>query len=461
MPAGGTWTVQNKQRPGAYINFVSAPKPVGGIGDRGVMTACLPMTWGPDGQLITLYGEDLLNGKSLAKVGCTAVDTDESLPYRLALTGSYKALLFRADTGGTKATNVISVGVLTANAKHTGTTGNSVSVVITADKPTTGQYTVDILFKLIQQESFVVSALADFSEIESEWVDFVVPSSPSSTDIPVTAGVVLSGGTNGTVTGETTYPAYFAAVNGEQWQCMAINTSAAVGSQVTAFIKLLRDTRGKKVQAVVYDYTDADYEGIISVNQGFKTAQDTVTVDLFPLYVAGITAGANVNESNTARIVESAVSITNPIAEEDIEDALKEGKFLLSYRQDGAVCVEKDINSLHSFTVDKNYAFSKNRVVRCLDNIGNITALVFNRNYCGKIDNNDVGRNLYKTELISMMDQLQGIGAVQNFQGTSDITVLPGNDEDSVVVDMLVQPVDSMEKLYMTVNVDAYERRVR
>ena len=455
MPAGGTWTVQNKQRPGAYINFVSAPKPVGGIGDRGVMTACLPMTWGPDGQLITLYGEDLLNGKSLAKVGCTAVDTDESLPYRLALTGSYKALLFRADTGGTKATNVISVGVLTANAKHTGTTGNSVSVVITADKPTTGQYTVDILFKLIQQESFVVSALADFSEIESEWVDFVVPSSPSSTDIPVTAGVVLSGGTNGTVTGETTYPAYFAAVNGEQWQCMAINTSAAVGSQVTAFIKLLRDTRGKKVQAVVYDYTDADYEGIISVNQGFKTAQDTVTVDLFPLYVAGITAGANVNESNTARIVESAVSITNPIAEEDIEDALKEGKFLLSYRQDGAVCVEKDINSLHSFTVDKNYAFSKNRVVRCLDNIGNITALVFNRNYCGKIDNNDVGRNLYKTELISMMDQLQGIGAVQNFQGTSDITVLPGNDVDSVVVDMLVQPVDSMEKLYMTVNVDA------
>ena len=455
MPAGGTWTVQNKQRPGAYINFVAAPKPLDSIGDRGVMTACLPMTWGPSGQLITLYGEDLLNGKSLAKVGCTALDTEESLPYRLALTGSYKALLFRADTGGTKATNVISVGVLTANAKHAGTTGNSISVVITADKPTTGQYTVDILFKLIQQESFVVSALADFSEIESEWVDFVVPSSPSSTDIPVTAGTVLSNGTNGTVTGETTYPAYFTAVNGEQWQCMAINTSAAVGSQVTAFIKLLRDIRGKKVQAVVYDYTDADYEGIISVNQGFKTAQDTVTVDLFPLYVASITAGANVNESNTARIVESAVSITNPVAEEDIEDALKEGKFLLSYRQDGAVCVEKDINSLHSFTVDKNHAFSKNRVVRCLDEIGNTTALVFNRNYCGKVDNNDVGRNLYKTELISMMDQLQGIGAVQNFQGTSDITVLPGNDVDSVVVDMLVQPVDSMEKLYMTVNVDA------
>lgn len=455
MPAGGTWTVQNKQRPGAYINFVSVPKPVGTIGDRGVMTACLPMTWGPAGQLITLYGEDLLNGKSLAKVGCTAFDTEESLPYRLALTGSYKALLFRADTGGTKATNVISMGVLTANAKHAGTTGDSISVVITADKPVAGQYTVDILFKLVQQESFVVSELADFSDIESDWVDFIVPASPSSTEIPVTTGTVLSGGTNGTVTGETTYPAYFSAVDGEQWQCMAINTSEAVGAQVTEFIKLLRDTRGKKVQAVVYNYPAADYEGIISVDQGFITAQDSVTVDLFPLYVASITAGANVNESNTARVVQDALSIINPIAEEDIEDALKAGKFLLSYRQDGVVCVEKDINSLHSFTVDKNYAFSKNRVVRCLDEIGNTTALVFNRNYCGKVDNNDVGRNLYKTELISMMDQLQGIGAVQNFEGTSDITVLPGNDVDSVVVDLLVQPVDSMEKLYMTVNVDA------
>ena len=455
MPAGGTWTVQNKQRPGAYINFVSVPKPVGTIGDRGVMTACLPMTWGPAGQLITLYGEDLLNGKSLAKVGCTAFDTDESLPYRLALAGSYKALLFRADTGGTKATNVISMGVLTANAKHAGNTGNGISVVVTADKPVAGQYTVDILFKLVQRESFVVSELADFSDIESDWVDFIVPASPSSTEIPVTTGTVLSGGTNGTVTGETTYPAYFSAVDGEQWQCMAINTSEAVGAQVTAFIKLLRDTRGKKVQAVVYDYPAADYEGIISVDQGFKTAQASVTVDLFPLYVASITAGANVNESNTARVVQEALSIINPIAEEDIEDALKAGKFLLSYRQDGVVCVEKDINSLHSFTVDKNYAFSKNRAVRCLDEIGNTTALVFNRNYCGKVDNNDVGRNLYKTELISMMDQLQGIGAVQNFEGTSDITVLPGNDVDSVVVDLLVQPVDSMEKLYMTVNVDA------
>ena len=37
MPAGGTWQSQNKVRPGAYINVVGVPKPLGSIGDRGVV----------------------------------------------------------------------------------------------------------------------------------------------------------------------------------------------------------------------------------------------------------------------------------------------------------------------------------------------------------------------------------------------------------------------------------------
>lgn len=449
MPAGGTWTVQNKQRPGAYINFVSVPKPVGTIGDRGVVTCALPMTWGPTDKLITLYGEDLLNGKSLPKIGCDAFDTAESLPYRLALAGCYKALLYRTDNGGVKATKTLGSAVK-VDAKYTGTTGNSISIVIVKDKPEAGKYTVNVLFRNIQKESFVVSTIEELNNIESEWVDVT----GTGNAIPETAGAALEGGTNGTVS--TSLTDYFNLASGESWQCLAVNsTDETVNTAVVNFIKLMRDTRGKKVQGVVYNRTDADYEGIISVDQGYSTSVDTVGVDLFPIYVASITAGANVNQSNTARVIENATSIINPIDEENIEDALKIGKFLLTYRQDGAVCIEKDINSLHTFTVDKGYAFSKNRVIRCLDEIGNTVSLVFNRNYCGKVDNDDIGRNLYKTELISMMDTLVDLGAIENFDGATDITVLPGQDVDSVVVDLTVQPIDSMEKLYMTVNVDA------
>jgi hypothetical protein len=154
-------------------------------------------------------------------------------------------------------------------------------------------------------------------------------------------------------------------------------------------------------------------------------------------------------------VVPGATEITGYIAENLVADNLKLGWFLLSYRQDGAVVVEQDINCLHTFTADKGYAFCKNRVIRCLDEIGNTAALTFNRNYAGKMDNNDTGRNVYKAELISYIDSLENINAVTNFEGPADITVLPGESVDAVVVDITIQPVDSMEKLYMTVNVNA------
>lgn len=454
MPAGGTWTVQNKVRPGAYINFVSVPKPVGSMGNRGVVAVGMPMTWGPENELIKLTGDELLNGASLAKVGVTAFDTEESLPYRVILAGCYTALLYRTDTGGAKATATILANTLTVSAKYKGSTGNKITVVIVEDKPEEGDYTIQVLVNNLLQETFVCNEITELKDIESNFVEFTVVDDDA--DIPTTAGITLAGGTNGTVS-SSTYSTFWGLLDTQNFQCLAMYdiTTSGLPALIKDKIQIWREQRGKKVQAVVYDYTSADYEGIISVNQGFKTSTETVDTALFPLWVASMTAGAEVNKSLTAAVVEDGVEIINPILEDEIEDALNAGRFVLSYRQDGAVCVEKDINTLHTFTVDKNYAFSKNRVIRCLDEIGNSCALIFNRNYAGKVDNDSIGRNQYKTELIAFIDTLVGIRAVTDFDGAQDVTVLPGEAVDTVVVDLLVQPVDSMEKLYMTVNVNA------
>lgn len=453
MPAGGIWTVQNKVRPGAYINFVSVPKPIGTLGERGVVAVGMPMTWGPTGALIHLNGDELLNGASLAKVGVTAVDTEESLPYRVALAGCFSALIFRTDVGGTKANATIFADTLTVSAKYAGTTGNKITVVTVKDKPEVGNFTVQVLVNKLLRESFVINTIADLEDIESEFVDFTVVDKDA--DVPETAGTALAGGTNGQVDKQL-YSTFWGLLDTKDFQCIAMyDTDPTVAPLLKDKVQIWREKRGKKVQAVIYDYATADYEGIISVDQGFKTATETVDTALFPVWVASKTAGAQVNQSLTAAVVEDGVEIINPILEDEIEDALTAGKFVLTYRQDGAVCIEKDINTLHTFTVDKNYSFSKNRVVRCLDQVGNTTALIFNRNYAGKVDNDAIGRNQYKTEIISMVDQLVGLGAVTNFDGAKDVTVLPGADVDAVVVDLTIQPVDSMEKLYMTVNVNA------
>lgn len=453
MPAGGTWTVQNKVRPGAYINFVSVPKAIGSLGVRGTVAVGMPMTWGPANELIHLNGEELLNGSSLEKVGVMATDTEASLPYRIALAGCFNALLFRTDVGGAKATAEILANTLSVSAKYAGTTGNKINIVTLKDKPEAGSTTVQVFVDRLLKESFIVKTINELTDIDSAFVDFTV--SDESAAIPETAGISLEGGANGTVD-KSAYPTFWSLLDTQNFQCVAMyDKDVTVAPLLKEKVQLWREKRGKKVQAVVYDYTNADYEGVISVSQGFKTATETVDTTLFPVWVASMTAGASVNQSLTAAVVEGAVEIINPIAEDEIEDALNTGKFVLSYRQDGAVCVEKDINTLHTFTADKNYSFSKNRVIRCLDELGNTVALVFNRNYAGKVDNNKAGRNQYKTEIISLMDTLVGLGAIENFEGASDISVLPGASVDSVVVDLVIQPVDSMEKLYMTVNVNA------
>lgn len=456
MPSGGTWIAQNKVRPGAYINFVSVPKAVGTLGDRGTVAIGLPMTWGPRGSIIKVTGDELLTGDSVPKIGCSAAETEESLIYRVALSGAFTALLYRTDNAGTKATATIQVesaDVLTITAKYDGTSGNKITIVITPDTKQEGNSIVHVLFNNLVKEEFSVRVITELSALESQYVDFDVKNSSAS--IPKPVGIPLAGGTNGENNPDS-YEDFWKLLNTENFQCMAMyDKTSSVAPRIKDMVQTWREKRGKKVQAVVYNYEAADYEGIISVTQGFKTKTETVDETMFMLWAASQTAGAEVNESLTAAEVEGAVQIINPINEDEIEDALKAGKFILSYRQDGAVVVEKDINTLHTFTVDKGRAFSKNRVTRCLDKIANTALLVFNRNYCGKISNDTKGRAQYKTELIYQIDTLVGIRAINNFDGSTDVTVLPGEDTDSVVVDMTIQPVDSVEKLYMTVNVNA------
>jgi hypothetical protein len=88
-----------------------------------------------------------------------------------------------------------------------------------------------------------------------------------------------------------------------------------------------------------------------------------------------------------------------------------------------------------------------------LDAIANDVKRIFDIYYIGKVSNNSDGRDLLKSEIISYLGRLQGLNAIQNFDSQADLTVMPGNDVDAVIVELSVQPVDSIEKIYMMVEV--------
>lgn len=441
--AGGTWLAQNKVRPGAYINFKGVRKPLSNLGTRGVVTFPTAMSWGAT--ITELLSTDLYNGESLAKIGYEGTDEQAQL-FREALKNCYKAIVYRLDTGGTKAQAVM--GALTAVAKYAGVLGNQVSVAVVANG---SLYDVITYFKNAEKNRQTVATVQELEG--NDYVNFSGTGAPT-----VNSGTLLTAGTNGTVV-EATYTTYLNAIKAYNWNVMAIpQDSSVANTAVLTFINDLRSNFGKAVQAVLFDDTSADTEGIITTNQGYATATEIISPETFVAYAAGLTAGAQSNESNTYKVIADAISIVypsgvTPYGDAEIISALKAGKFILSTRQDGAVVVEQDINTLHTFTPTKDYTFSKNRVIRTLDEINNQVNLIFATSYIGKVDNTDAGRTIFKADLISFLNTLQGIGAIQNFDSGTDISIQAGDTIDSVLVNLAVQPVDSMEKLYMTVNV--------
>ena len=55
---GGTYLVQNKELPGAYINFVSAASANAALSERGIATMPLELDWGMDGEVFEVANSD-------------------------------------------------------------------------------------------------------------------------------------------------------------------------------------------------------------------------------------------------------------------------------------------------------------------------------------------------------------------------------------------------------------------
>lgn len=436
--AGGTWNVQNKVRPGVYINFKSEPRATGTIGERGVVSLPLSLSWGPEKQVIAVEA-----GADTFEVLGYPITAPELLLVREALKRARALLLYRLNTG-TKAT--ATVDALTVTAKHGGERGNDITIVIEQNIDDGTKYDVKTLVGATEVDVQTVASIDELSG--NAWVDF-----SGNGNFTATAGTPLTGGDDGDVTAQD-YLDYLAAIEVHEFHTIGLTVTDNMTKDVfVSFAKRQREEEGKKVQVVLENYPSADYEGVISVKNGVVLADGTtLTAAQAVAWVAGATAAAAPNESLTYDAYDGAVDVSPKYTHSQIVTALQSGEFLFT-AMDGRAVVEQDINTLTTFAPTKGKQFGKNRTLRVLDGLANDYKRVFSRSYIGKVSNNDDGRNLFKAECINITDQYQTIGAIQNFDAQTDLEVLPGADADAVIVNQWVQPVDSIEKIYMTVTV--------
>lgn len=220
---------------------------------------------------------------------------------------------------------------------------------------------------------------------------------------------------------------------------------------IVTWIKAMREEEGVKCQAVLANH-EADHESVINAVQGVVISDGTeLTAAQVTAWVAGATAGASVITSNTGMVYAGAIDVSPRMTKTEMEAAIKAGKFIFKVDSAQNVSAVYDINSLTTLTAEKAKMFTKNRVIRTIDNIANDVAKIFEANYVGKINNNEDGRSLLKATLIDYFNTLQNMAAIQNFE-TDDVTVTAGTDSDAVVINCNIQPVDSVEKIYITVN---------
>ena len=450
--AGGSFQSQNKIRPGAYIKFQGVPSNDNIVGSRGIVTMAAPIGWGPEDELIKVTVADLYSNKLEKILGFNVYSASAKL-FKAALENAHTLLVYRADKGGTKASVQIDVASnkkLKVTAKYAGTTGNNISISI--KEAYAGGYSINTFLGSTQKDSQIVTDIKDL--IANDFVTFEGEGVIAQTAV----NTLLTGGTNGTPSNQM-YTEYLAKLKTTQFDTLAAfkigDTELFNGGTIKEFIQEMRETRGIKCQAVINNYVAANYEGVISTyNQGVKYADGTeLTAEEFVVWMAGATAGADVTESNTYKVVANAVEVTGNVLEDDIETLITSGYIIISKRRDGAIVVEKDINTLVNLRDDVTDAFKENKVIRLLDAVANHIALDFEQNYAGKVVQDANGRALFKASIISYLTELQNSGAIINFNSSTDVTVEAGEQVDAYYSEIYIQPTYSVDKLYMIVNV--------
>ena len=443
--AGGTWATQNKVRPGVYIRFKSGTGLGLTVGDRGVVAICEPMSWGPVGQVMTVdNGADTTPycGYPITEPG--AMFLREIFRGTNRTSAPRQVLLYRPSaTRSSQASAEISP--LTVTALYPGARGNSITVIVTEDADNEDNFTVSTVVDGEIVDSQQANTVQELTA--NAWVTF-----SGTGALVANTGTALTGGADGTVEA-TAYSTFLSVIEPYDFDVLIYDgTDSTVLTAMQSFVKRLADENGQYCQLVAAGMTNPDSRFVIDNETGVTLSDGTeLTKQQVCWWLGGAQAGAQYNQSLTYAAYPDAVTVSPVLTNSQVVAAINAGQFTL-FAEDNVVKVETDINSLVTYTQDIGKVYRKNRVIRLCNSIANDIYKQFSDNFIGVVDNDDTGRMQFRTAIVGYMTTLQNARAIQNFTA-EDVEVLPGDDVDSIVVNVAIQAVDSVEKIYMTVTV--------
>ncbi|MCM1299486.1 MAG: phage tail sheath family protein [Firmicutes bacterium] len=430
---GGTFTVQNKELPGAYINFVSAANANAALSDRGIATMPLELDWGRDGEVFEVTSGDFQ--KNSLKIFGYEYTSPKLKGLRDLFLNAKTLYAYKLTSSGKKAANEL------AEAVCCGVRGNDIKIVVQANADDGTMFDVKTLVDTAVVDEQTVRSAADLAD--NDFVKF-----KSTAELALTAGSPLAGGENGEVNGAA-YQAYLDKIEAYTFNTMgAAVTDETVKGLFNSFVKRMRDEIGVKFQLVLYRCS-ADYYGTVSVKN--KALDEDGSEASLVYWVTGASAGCEVNRSNQNKIYNGEFKVDTDYTQNELKKAISSGEFVF-HRVGESVRVLEDINTMITVSDTQGDIFKDNQTVRVMDQIANDIAVIFNTKYLGTVPNDKAGRVSLWSDIVKHHKQLQDIRAIEDFS-EKDVTVAQGDTKKSVVVTDCVTAVNAMSKLYMTVTV--------
>lgn len=178
---------------------------------------------------------------------------------------------------------------------------------------------------------------------------------------------------------------------------------------------------------------------IVNLINGVEVGENTYTSAEFAPYVAGLIAGTPINRAITYAQV-PVDDVTKRLTISEINAALQAGSLVLTH--DGAkVKVEQGLVS----------SKKKIRSIRARQAISTDITRTAADNYIGKLDNNADGQASLIAAIYSYLERLEASNVLTNpFVGLDDQFESVG---DSVFLTISYVEVDSMERIFLTINV--------
>lgn len=429
---GGTFVAQNKDLPGAYINFISAASANAALSERGIATMPLDLDWGVDGEVFEVTNGDFQ--KNSMEIFGYEYTNDKLKGLRDLFLNTKTLYAYKLTSGGAKAANDF------ATALYTGVRGNDIKITIQENADDASLFDVKTVVGTTVVDEQTVAKAADL--VANKFVTW------KDAELTVTAATPLSGGSNGAVDGAA-YQAYLDKIESYTYNTMGVVvTDETTKTLFASFVKRLRDEMGIKFQLVLYNKA-ADYYGTINVKN--KVTDEGWSEASLVYWVTGVSAGCEVNRSNQNKVYNGEFTVDTNYTQNQLAAAIKAGEFTL-HKVGSDVRVLEDINSMVTTSDTQGDIFKDNQTIRVIDQIANDIAVLFNTKYLGVVPNDNAGRTSLWSDIVKHHQQLNDIRAIEDF-ADSNVSVAQGNTKKSVVVTDVVTVVNAMGKLYMTVTV--------